>query len=239
MQTASKPQNTGQGTRTLVDDLVHEDVVALAQPGARIVRVGKRGGCQSTPQSYIEKLMISALRSGEAVVRLKGADPFIFGRGGEESKHLQAACIAVNEINGITSGLAAVTALGVPLTHRQHARSVLFVTGHARPGGSGTDWTKLAESAHREHLTLTIYMGVSGAGRIQHGLLAGLPAQTPVTTIQNATLVDQRHAVCALADLHDTLEREGLGSPSVIVVGDVLRGLAATQCTAPAARQCA
>lgn len=263
MQTDIKRQKTGHGTCTLVgagpgdpelltvkavkaikaatmllvDDLVHKDIVALAPPGARIVHVGKRGGCESTPQSYIEKLMLSAVRHGETVVRLKGGDPFIFGRGGEEAEHLQAAGIAVTVVNGITSGLAAVTTLGAPLTHREHARGVLFISGHARPGGSGTDWTKLAETAHSEHLTLVIYMGVSGARSIQQGLLAGLPAQTPVAVIQNATLVDQRHAVCALADLHDTLEREGLGSPSVIVVGDVLRGLAATQCAAPAARQ--
>jgi hypothetical protein len=101
--------------------------------------VGKRGGCKSTPQAFIEKLMISAVREGEHVVRLKGGDPFIFGRGGEEVEHLRAG-IEVEVVNGITSGLAAVSSLGVPLTHREHAHGVVFITGHAKPGDQGTDW---------------------------------------------------------------------------------------------------
>ncbi|MDP3170266.1 MAG: uroporphyrinogen-III C-methyltransferase, partial [Polaromonas sp.] len=131
-------------TVLLVDDLVSDEIVAYARPDARIVHVGKRGGCKSTPQEFIEKLMIMAAREGENVVRLKGGDPFIFGRGGEELEHLQAAGIAVTVINGITAGLAAVTSLGVPLTHRQHAHGVVFVTGHAKPGDEGTDWRALA-----------------------------------------------------------------------------------------------
>ena len=106
--------------------------MALAAPGTRIIHVGKRGGCKSTPQAFIEKLMVMAAREGETVVRLKGGDPFIFGRGGEEVEHLRAAGVEVEVINGITAGLAAATALGVPLTHREHAHGVVFVTGHAR-----------------------------------------------------------------------------------------------------------
>ena len=98
-------------TLLLVDDLVSDAIVAYAAPTARVVYVGKRGGCQSTPQAFIEKLMVSAVQDGEQVVRLKGGDPFIFGRGGEEVAHLQAAGIAVTVVNGITAGLAAVTAL--------------------------------------------------------------------------------------------------------------------------------
>ena len=124
-------------TVVFVDDLVSDAIVQLAPAGARIVYVGKRGGCKSTPQAFIEKLMIAAAREGETVVRLKGGDPFIFGRGGEEVEHLQAAGIAVRVVNGITSGLAAATSLGVPLTHRDHAHGVVFVTGHARPGDAG------------------------------------------------------------------------------------------------------
>src|SRR5207253_2399528 len=127
-------------TVLLVDDLVSADVAALAPPGARVVQVGKRGGCKSTPQAFIEKLMVMAAREGENVVRLKGGDPFIFGRGGEEVEHLREAGVAVEVVNGITSGLAAVTTLGVPLTHREHAHGVVFVTGHAPPGSAGTDW---------------------------------------------------------------------------------------------------
>ncbi|MEP6965239.1 MAG: uroporphyrinogen-III C-methyltransferase, partial [Polaromonas sp.] len=182
-----------QATVLFVDDLVNDEIVAFAAPGARVVYVGKRGGCKSTPQTFIEKLMLTAAREGENVVRLKGGDPFIFGRGGEEVEHLQAAGITVEVVNGITSGLAAVTSLGVPLTHRQHAHGVVFVTGHAKPGDSGTDWRALAATAHSARLTLVIYMGVSGAERIQNELLVGLPAATPVAVIQNASLPGQRH----------------------------------------------
>ena len=214
-------------TLLLVDDLVSDAIVAFAAPSARVVYVGKRGGCQSTPQAFIEKLMVSAVQDGERVVRLKGGDPFIFGRGGEEMAHLQAAGITVGVANGITAGLAAVTALGVPLTHREHAHGVVFVTGHAKPGDAGTDWPALAATARQARLTLVIYMGVSSAARIQQALLQGLPSQTPVAIIQHASLPEQRHAVCTLAELHHTLTAEKLGSPSVIVVGDVLQGVLA------------
>jgi uroporphyrin-III C-methyltransferase len=221
-------------TVLFVDDLVSDDIVAMASPTARIVHVGKRGGCKSTPQSFIERLMITAAQEGETVVRLKGGDPFIFGRGGEELEHLQAAGITVDVVNGITSGLAAITSLGVPLTHREHAHGVVFITGHAKPGDSGTDWQALAATARSAKLTLVIYMGVSGSHQIQADLLTGLSCATPVAIIQHASLPPQRHAVCTLSHLAATIEREGLASPSVIVVGDVLAGLA--QLALPAAR---
>lgn len=214
-------------TVLLVDDLVSDDIVAYAKPDARIVHVGKRGGCKSTPQEFIEKMMIMAVREGENVVRLKGGDPFIFGRGGEEVEHLRAAGIEVQVINGITAGLAAVTSLGVPLTHRQHAHGVVFVTGHAKPGSLGPDWRALAETAFKARLTLVIYMGVSGAGRIQDELLAGLPASTPVAVIQNASMPTQRHVTTTLGALANAIDASGLASPSVIVVGDVISGVAA------------
>ena len=216
-------------TVLLVDDLVSEGVLAHASPRARIVHVGKRGGCKSTPQAFIEKLMVMAAQEGEMVVRLKGGDPFIFGRGGEEVEHLRAAGIEVQVVNGITSGLAGLTSLGVPLTHREHAHGVVFVTGHAKPGDSGTDWQALAATARDAKLTLVIYMGVSSAAQIEQDLLTGLPADTPLAVIQHATLPQQRHALTTLGRLSATLEREGLGSPAVIVVGDVVRGVAAVQ----------
>jgi len=222
-----------RATLLLVDDLVSDEIVALAAPGARVIHVGKRGGCRSTAQSFIEKLMIQAVREGEQVVRLKGGDPFIFGRGGEELEHLRAAGIEVEVINGITAGLAAATALGVPLTHRDHAHGVVFVTGHAKPGGNSPDWRALAQTCHTARLTLVIYMGVQTAAQIQAELLAGLPACTPVALVQHATLAQQRHALCKLQHLHSTLEREGLGSPAVIVVGEVLQGLLALAEAAP------
>ena len=218
----------------LVDDLVSSEIVAHASPAARIVYVGKRGGCKSTPQAFIEKLMVMAAREGANVVRLKGGDPFIFGRGGEEVEHLREAGIRVEVVNGITSGLAAVTALGVPLTHREHAHGVVFLTGHAQPGTQGHDWEVLARAARDARLTLVIYMGVSGAQRIQDGLLSALPATTPVAIVQRASLPGQRHAITTLAHLAETIVREQLASPSVIVVGDVVRGVAA-MATAPAA----
>ena len=219
-------------TVLFVDDLVNPDIVAFAQPSARIVYVGKRGGCKSTPQAFIEKLMIMAVKEGDNVVRLKGGDPFSFGRGGEEIEALRAAGIEVTVINGITSGLAAVTSLGVPLTHRDHAHGVVFVTGHAKPGDAGTDWALLACTAAQAKLTLVIYMGVAGSEQIQNELLKGLAASTPVAIIQNASLPTQRHAVATLGNLRATIEREGLQSPSVIVVGDVLQGLAAVASSA-------
>jgi uroporphyrin-III C-methyltransferase len=220
-------------TVLLVDDLVSPEIVAYASPTARIVHVGKRGGCKSTPQAFIERLMIMAAREGEDVVRLKGGDPFIFGRGGEEVEHLNAAGVQVEIVNGITSGLAAVTSLGVPLTHREHAHGVVFVTGHAQTGSQGTDWRALAATARDAKLTLVIYMGVSGAARIQEELLSGLPASTPVAIVQHASLPTQRHAVTTLGELEATIAREHLASPSVIVVGDVISGVAAAA-SAPA-----
>jgi uroporphyrin-III C-methyltransferase len=215
-------------TVLLVDDLVSPEVLAHAQPGARIVHVGKRGGCKSTPQAFIEKLMLLAASEGENVVRLKGGDPFIFGRGGEEVERLREAGVEVEIVNGITAGLAAVTALGVPLTHRAHAHGVVFVTGHAQPGATGPDWAQLATTARDARLTLVIYMGVRGAGRIESELLAGgLPADTPVAVVQHASLPGQRHAVTTLGQLDAAIAREGLASPAVIVVGDVIRGVAA------------
>ena len=199
--------------------------MAHAQPGARIVHVGKRGGCKSTPQAFIERLMITAVQEGENVVRLKGGDPFIFGRGGEEVEHLRAAGVEVEVINGITAGLAAVTSLGVPLTHREHAQGVLFITGHVQPAGAGTDWRSIAAAVRDAHLTLVIYMGVSAAPDLQRALLdAGLAGSMPVAIVQNASRTTQRHAVTTLGQLHATIARESLASPSVIVLGDVVRG---------------
>ena len=220
-------------TVLFVDDLVSEAIVALAPAGARIVRVGKRGGCQSTPQAQIEALMLAAARQGEAVVRLKGGDPFIFGRGGEEVEHLAAAGIAVQVVNGITAGLAGMTLLGAPLTHRQHAHGVVFITGHHQPGGHPTNWRQLAATARDARLTLVIYMGVKSCAYIQAELLTALPAHTPAAVIQHASLPQQRHAVTTLGQLQQTIAREGLGSPSIIVIGDVLRGIAAASAGQP------
>ena len=213
----------------LVDDLVNDAVLEHASPDARIVHVGKRGGCKSTPQAFIDKLMITAVQEGEHVVRLKGGDPFIFGRGGEEVEHLRQAGIEVEVVNGITSGLAGMSSLGAPLTHREHAHGVVLVTGHAKPGDTGTDWPQLAATARQAKLTLVIYMGVSSLDHICAGLLSGLPSHTPVAVVHQASLPSQRQALTTLGELEATVQREGLQSPSIIVVGDVVQGARAWQ----------
>lgn len=214
-------------TVLLVDDLVAPAIVALAPPQARIIDVGKRGGCKSTPQSFIEKLMLHAVQKGEHVVRLKGGDPFIFGRGGEEVEHLRAAGVQVEVINGITAGLAGLTSLGAPLTHRDRAHGVLFITGHAKPGGESPDWRQIAATAQAAKLTLVIYMGVAAAAQIAAELQAGgLVSDTPAAIIQHASLPQQRHAITTLQALAQTMAAHQLSSPSILVIGDVVRGVA-------------
>ena len=216
-------------TVLLVDDLVGEGVLRYARRSARIVHVGKRGGCASTPQAFIEKLMVMAVREGENVVRLKGGDPFIFGRGGEEAAHLRAQGLEVEIVNGITSGLAAATAIGVPLTHRAHAHGVMLVTGHPRADAEHTlHWPTLAAAA-AQGITLVIYMGVSSVEALQGGLLQALKATTPVAVIQHASLPTQRQIACMLGELPQAIARAGLGSPAIIVVGDVVRAGAVLQ----------
>jgi uroporphyrin-III C-methyltransferase len=129
----------------------------------------------------------------------------------------------VNVVNGITSGLAGMSSLGAPLTHREHAHGVVFVTGHAKPGDTGTDWVQLAHTAHQAKLTLVIYMGVSSLEHISHGLLQGLPGHTPVAVVQHASLPTQRQALTTLSQLVNTVHTQQLQSPSIIVVGDVVQ----------------
>jgi uroporphyrin-III C-methyltransferase len=210
-------------TVLLVDDLVNDGVLAFASPGARVVHVGKRGGCASTPQAFIDKLMVAEARKGERVVRLTGGDPFVFGRGGEEAAHLRDHGIDVTVVNGITAGLAAATSLGVPLTHREHAHGVMFVTGHARADGAALHWPTLGAAA-AQGLTLVIYMGVTSIDALQAGLLQALPASTPAAVVQHASLPRQRQLVCTLGALAVRVRAERVDSPAIVIVGDVLRG---------------
>jgi uroporphyrin-III C-methyltransferase len=213
-------------TVLLVDDLVSDEVLTWARPDARIVHVGKRGGCKSTPQAFIDKLMVTAVRQGENVVRLKGGDPFIFGRGGEELEHLREAGIECRIVNGITAGLAAATDLMTPLTHRVHAQGTIFMTGHNKPGQADTDWGHVGSCAHAANLTLVIYMGVSSMPKIVEGLLQTMPGSTPVAVVENASRPEQRHLITALDRVIDQLVAKALGSPAVVIVGDVLRSAA-------------
>ena len=204
----------------LVDDLVNPAILAHARSDARIVQVGKRGGCQSTPQEFIERLMIAEANAGHCVVRLKGGDPFMFGRGGEERDHLLAAGIAVDVINGISSGLAAPAAIGVPLTHREWSQGAIFVTGHGKTAESNPDWATLAKL----NLTLVIYMGIARCGDIQAALLAGGKSpSTPVAVVQSATAAAQEQLITTLGQLPAALAASRIGSPSIIVIGDVVR----------------
>ena len=193
-------------------------------PGARRASCTWASVEASTPQAFIEKLMAAEALKGERVVRLKGGDPFVFGRGGEEAEHLRAQGIEVEVVSGITSGLAAAAALGVPLTHREHAHGVMIVTGHARGDDAALHWPTLAAAA-AQGLTLVIYMGVSTVEALQAGLLEALPATTPVAIVQHASLPQQRHAVATLGGLARLVAEQGFGSPAIIVVGDVLRGM--------------
>lgn len=214
----------------LVDDLVHPDVLQHASASARIIHVGKRGGCRSTPQAFIEKLMAQEALAGENVVRLKGGDPLIFGRAGEEKAALQAQGIEVEVVNGITAGLAAAHDLGIALTHRAHAHGVMLVTGHASKVQTdlqmpAINWAQIARTAHECRLTLVVYMGVQTAEQLQKALLEGLPPQTPVAVVENASLPGQRHVCSRLDQLVDVFVQEKLASPSIIIVGDVLSGI--------------
>jgi uroporphyrin-III C-methyltransferase len=207
-----------RATVVLVDDLVDPAVLRWLRPGARVVPVGKRGGCASTSQTFIHRLMVAEARRGERVVRLKGGDPFVFGRGGEECDALRAAGIAVEVVSGLTAGIAAPAAAGIPVTDRRCAPGVAFVTGHVREGGAEPDWAALARSG----LTLVIYMGVARCAEISAALQAGgLPANTPAAVVQHGCTAQQRHHVTVLSALPQALQREGLGSPAILVVGDV------------------
>ena len=205
----------------LIDDLVSDEVLEFANTGARIIYVGKRGGCKSTPQEFIERLMIAEAKQGRTVVRLKGGDPFVFGRGGEECEALRAAGIECEIVNGITAGLAAPTALGIPLTHRDICHGAIFVTGHAGDDAATTpNWPALAATG----LPLVIYMGVSRCESIQRDLLdAGMSPAMPIAVIQNATRCDQRSIVSTLQALARDINASGIGSPAIMVVGETVR----------------
>lgn len=216
-------------TVIFVDDLVSPAIVAMARPSTRVVNVGKRGGCKSTPQSFIEKLMIAAANAGECVVRLKGGDPLIFGRGGEEVESLQSKGISVCVINGITSGLAAASSLNVSLTHREYSQGVVFVTGHSKSVEEKPNWKDLGQMCFQNKLTLVIYMGISNVAQIASELSLTLRKDTPVAIVQDIGLPSERHCVCTLDTLSASIASQAFVSPSVIVVGEVIRGLAEVQ----------
>lgn len=213
-------------TVILVDDLVSEqvlnEVLDPSRPQPRIVPVGKRGGCQSTPQSFICKLLIREALAGERVVRLKGGDPLVFGRAGEEQAALREAGVPVVVVNGITSGLAAVNVLGTGWTDRQSgAQGVLLVTGHPQPGSVGPDWAAVSAVA-ASGITVVIYMGVQQAPKIVSALLRRLPGDLPAAAVQHASTARQKSVLATLETLIDAMACQAIGSPAVIVIGHVL-----------------
>lgn len=210
----------------LVDDLVGPGVLRYARQRTRVLHVGKRGGCASTPQAFINRLLVAEAWRGENVVRLKGGDPSIFGRGGEEAEALRAAGVPVRIVNGISSGLAAATALGVPWTHRDHAHGVLLVTGHAGQGQSELHWPTLAAAA-AQGLTLVVYMGLQRLPQLQQGLLQGLPAETPAALVQSASTPQEKRLLSTLGQVVQDAAAAGFASPAILLVGDVLRAVPA------------
>lgn len=200
----------------MIDDLVNPAVLEHC-PEAKVIRVGKRGGCRSTPQAFIHRLMLRYARQGHCVVRLKGGDPCIFGRGSEEADWLKQHGIEVELVNGITAGLAGATQCGIPLTLRGVARGVTLVTAHTQDD-SELDWHALAQGG----TTLVVYMGVARLGDIRSQLLAaGMPARMPVAMIENASLPHQRECRSSLGQMHDAALAFELKSPAVLVIGEV------------------
>jgi uroporphyrin-III C-methyltransferase len=205
----------GAADVVLVDELVNRGCLAHVRSTAKIIEVGKRGGCKSTPQAFIEKLLVLYAREKKKVVRLKGGDPFVFGRGGEEVEALRAQGIEVEVIPGITAGIAVPATLGIPVTHREFARGVTFVTGHTKDG-TEPDWLALA----RSRTTLVIYMGLRGMQKILASLkAAGMNPATPACLIENGTLHNQKQRLATLG----TLSGDGFAGPALIVIGDVVR----------------
>ena len=202
----------------LIDNLANRAVLSHARADAHVIEVGKRGGCKSTSQAFIERLMLRFARGGRVVVRIKGGDPFVFGRGGEEMLFLRAAGVDVEVVSGITAGIGVPASLGIPVTHRGLSQGVTLVTGHAHAGAAGPNWAALAASG----TTLVIYMGVANLDSICAALLAaGMQAATPAAAIQSGTTRDQRAVVATLASLGSAVATAALASPAIVVIGAV------------------
>jgi uroporphyrin-III C-methyltransferase len=195
------------------DALVGSGVLELVPPGVELIDVGKRPG-QAVPQEMISALLVELGRQGRQVVRLKGGDPFVFGRGGEEALALLEAGVPFEVVPGITSSVAAPAAAGIPVTHRGMSAAVTVVTGHRRAGEPDVDWRSLAKVGG----TIVVLMGVAQRGDIAAELLAGgLAPDTPVAAVERATTDAERVVRCRLDDLATTPVR----SPAVIVIGPV------------------
>lgn len=213
-----------QADIVMIDDLVNPLVLEHCGQ-ARIIAVGKRGGCRSTPQAFIHRLMLRYAKQGKCVVRLKGGDPCIFGRGTEEADWLREHAIEVEIVNGITAGLAGATNCAIPLTLRGVARGVTLITAHTQDD-SELNWQALADS----QTTLVVYMGVAKLADIRQQLLsAGMNSNMPIAMIENASLPNQRQFHSCLNALVDDALAFKLKSPAILVIGEVVGQKAATQ----------
>jgi uroporphyrin-III C-methyltransferase/precorrin-2 dehydrogenase/sirohydrochlorin ferrochelatase len=202
------------------DKLVDPAVLEYARRDARRIFVGKSKGDHTLPQTEINALLVTEARAGRHVVRLKGGDPFVFGRGGEELDALVAEGIRVDVVPGITAATGCAAYAGFPLTHRDHASSVVFVSGHSKDGFSDLDWHALANPRQ----TIVVYMGVSAAGEVAGKLIqAGLSASTPVAIVENGTRWDQRVIKGELQQAADLIRQHGVAGPALLVIGEVTR----------------
>jgi uroporphyrin-III C-methyltransferase/precorrin-2 dehydrogenase/sirohydrochlorin ferrochelatase len=202
----------------LHDRLVSAEVLDLARRDAERVCVGKAARGHSVAQGRIHELLLEHARAGRRVVRLKGGDPFIFGRGGEELEFLARHGIPFEVVPGITAAIACGAYAGIPLTHREHAQSVRFVTAHCGESIDTLDWTALAQERH----TVALYMGVNGLASIERQLLAhGRSPQTPVAIVENGSRPEQRVVLATLGGLAEAGRAEAVQSPALVIVGEV------------------
>ncbi|WP_028453697.1 siroheme synthase CysG [Chitinilyticum aquatile] len=209
-----------QADVVLYDNLVSHDIMELVRRDAERVYVGKKANNHALPQEDINRLLVKLAQEGRKVLRLKGGDPFIFGRGGEEIAELAAAGIDFEVVPGITSAAGASCYAGIPLTHRDYAQSVTFVTGHRRDGEVELDWPRLVNPSE----TVVVYMGVAQAPKISAQLIAhGRAADTPVAIVANATRANQQVVITTLAGVAEALTSASIKPPALIIIGDVVR----------------
>lgn len=209
-----------QADIVLYDHLVAPAIVDLAPQSAERVYVGKERDRHALRQEEINALMVRLAREGRDVVRLKGGDPFIFGRGGEEIETLAAQGIAFEVVPGITAASGVAAYAGIPLTHRDHAQACVFVTGHLKHGAPDLDWDALA----RPRQTLVVYMGVHGLDKLCANLVAhGLAATTPAAIVEHGTTAKQRVYAGTLAALPALAAGARIQPPALVIVGDVVR----------------
>ncbi len=208
-----------QADVVLYDRLVSDEILNLCRRDADRIYVGKRRADHAVPQDQINQLLVELAQQGKSVVRLKGGDPFIFGRGGEEIELLSQAGIAFQIVPGITAASGCATYAGIPLTHRDHAQSCMFVTGHLKDGSVDLDWPRLAAG----NQTLVIYMGLVGLPVICEQLIAhGLNAQTPVALIEQGTKQTQRVFTATLSTINHKINAATIKPPTLIIVGTVV-----------------